>query len=82
MTWFSGIVVFLLTWWTVLFAVLPFGLKRDEAGKPENFNIWRKILMTTIVTVLAWLIIYGLIKADIISFRDMARAMIEEDRKL
>jgi predicted secreted protein len=79
MGWVSGIVVYILTWWTVLFAVLPWGLKRDEMGRPENFNIWKKIIATSLVSVVIWVIIYGLIEADIISFRLMADAMVQED---
>lgn len=82
MGWISGIVVYLLIWWTSLFAVLPFGLKRDETGKPENLRIGRKVLVTSLVSLVIWLIVYFLIRADIISFRDMARTMIEEDRTL
>lgn len=65
-----------------MFAVLPFGLKRDETGKPENLRIGRKVLVTSLVSLVIWLIVYFLIRADIISFRDMARTMIEEDRTL
>lgn len=79
MGWVSGIVVYLLTWWVVIFAVLPIGLKRDETGKPENPRLGRKLLTTTLISAVIWLIIYGLIEADIISFREIARTMIEED---
>ena len=27
MTWFSGIVVFVIVWWVVFFAVLPVGIR-------------------------------------------------------
>jgi predicted secreted protein len=79
MGWVSGIVVFLLTWWVVLFMVLPWGLERDETGKPKNPWVVQKLLATTVVSAIFWLILYGLIEADIISFRDMAGAMINED---
>jgi predicted secreted protein len=79
MGWISGIVVFLLTWWVVLFMVLPWGLRRDEMGKPENPRILQKLILTTAVSAVFWLILYGLIEADIISFRDIAAAMMKED---
>ncbi len=75
----TGIIVFLLVWWTAIFTVLPFGLKRDETGKPDDPRLWRKVLMTTVLSALIWLGVYGLIAADIISFREMANAMITED---
>ncbi len=75
----SGIVVFLMIWWTAIFTVLPFGLKRDETGKPDDPRLWHKVLMTTFVSALLWLGMYGLIASDIISFRDMARTMRAQD---
>ena len=30
MTWFSAVAVFFIVWWTVLFAMLPFGLKTQD----------------------------------------------------
>lgn len=79
MGWVSGIVVFIITWWTALFAVLPWGLKRDERGIPFHINIRRKALITTMVSVIIWLAIYVLMKADIISFRHMADLMMRKD---
>lgn len=81
---FTGIFVFLLIWWTALFAVLPFGLKAQGvhltgAGAPENPKIKQKFLMTTLVSVIIWLIIYALIAADIIDFHDLAKTMHEKD---
>lgn len=79
MGWVSGIVVFLLTWWTMLFTVLPFSLKRDETGKPDDPKLGQKFLITTFVAGVVWLGIYLLISSDIISFHDMAAQMAKED---
>jgi len=76
----TGIIVFLLIWWTSLFAVLPFGHKRTEDGTPVQANIKKKFLWTTIVSIVLWGMIFALIEVDIISFRDLADVMIEEDR--
>lgn len=78
----SGIVVYLLTWWIVIFAVLPWGIRRDITGKPENPRLGRKLLITSVIAGILWLIVYGLIAADIISFREMAEAMMKEDENL
>ena len=81
MGWFTGTVVFLIIWWTLLFAVLPFGHKRDQDGTPiEGTNIKKKFVWTTLVSVIVWVIIYLIIDAEIISFQDMAQEMFEEDR--
>ncbi len=77
MSSFTGVVLYLLIWWTVLFAVLPFGTRPvAEAdrltgwrGAPERPLMWRKVLATTIVAAVLWGIIYGLITSDWLSFR-------------
>ena len=40
MTWFTGIVVYLLVWWMVLFAILPIGTRPDVDGDPAAGG-WR-----------------------------------------
>ena len=30
MSWATGLMVYLVIWWTVLFAVLPLGVRRDR----------------------------------------------------
>ena len=75
----TGIIVFLLVWWTGLFAVLPFGHRRDEDGTPVQANMKKKLLINTGLAVVIWLIVFALIEADIISFREMANEMIKED---
>jgi predicted secreted protein len=79
MGWVSGIVVFLLVWWTMLFTVLPFALKRDETGKPDDPKIKKKFAITTLIAAGIWCVIYALVSADIISFHDMASEMIKKD---
>ena len=78
----SGIVVYLITWWVILFMVLPLGVRTPdvpEAGHapsaPARPRIRRKLLLTTIIAAVVWVIIYAVIDAELISFRDMARDM-------
>lgn len=80
MGWVAGIVVFLITWWVLLFTVLPFGHERDEDGTPKLANLKKKFIWTTIITIVVWIVIYLVIDADLISFQDMAQEMFEEDR--
>lgn len=86
MGWVSGIVVFLITWWTVLFAVLPWGNCPDEVPQTGNVHsapsfpkLWKKFLVTTIISCLIWAVVYGLIAANVISFHDMAAQMAAQD---
>lgn len=75
----SGIVLFVIVWWTVLFAVLPLGVRVPDkplpghaTSAPENPQLLRKALITTAVTIVIWLIIFAVVEADLISFRDSA----------
>jgi predicted secreted protein len=75
--WFTGIVVFVIIWWTALFAVLPIGTRpvqrADEIsgwrGAPERPRLMRVVIVTTIVASLLWIGAYMLIRSDYVSFR-------------
>lgn len=74
--------VFVLIWWMVMFCVLPINIQsenkpRDGAmpGAPLNPDLKRKAIWTTGISVVIWLCIYGLIKAELVSFRDIASRM-------
>jgi predicted secreted protein len=77
MGWFTAVVVYVLIWWTVLFAVLPIGTRPvaepDSAtgwrGAPEAPQLRRKLLMTTLVSLAIWAVVAGLIESDWLSFR-------------
>jgi predicted secreted protein len=77
MNWFIGVVLYVLIWWTALFAVLPFGThpvaEPDAAtgwrGAPARPRILLKIGATTLVAAAIWGVCYALIVTDWISFR-------------
>ena len=76
MGWATGIMVFFVIWWTILFCILPLGVRRlenpgagEERGAPERPELMRKAVITTIVTAVLWLAFYGLYQADVFSFR-------------
>jgi predicted secreted protein len=75
----TGIMVYLVIWWTILFAVLPLGVSRvkdpgkgQDRGAPERPEILRKAIITTIVAAVLWIGFYVLHQADIFNFRDWA----------
>jgi predicted secreted protein len=84
MTWFTGIVVYLLVWWTALFCVLPIGTRPDPAGDPAAGG-WRgtpvaarlgaKLIGTTVLASLIWLGIWALVESEWLSFRSGILAM-------
>ena len=68
MTVATGVAIFFLIWWVTLFAVLPFGVHRqDEGGKvapgtdpgaPALPNLPRKLMWTTLVSVVVFAACY------------------------
>jgi predicted secreted protein len=77
MNWFTGFVLFVIIWWTALFAVLPIGTKpvphadakSGWRGAPEQPKILKKVIITTIVACILWTGSYLLIQSDYVSFR-------------
>ncbi|HUB15035.1 MAG TPA: DUF1467 family protein [Acetobacteraceae bacterium] len=77
MGWFTGLVVYLLIWWTVLFAVLPIGVHSTTnpdphtgwRGAPENPRMLTKIVITSVVAAILWVGVDLLISSDYMSFR-------------
>lgn len=77
MNWFTALVVYVLIWWTVLFAVLPIGTNAvadaDSAtgwrGAPEKPQLGRKVLFTTLISLAIWAVVCGLIVSNWLSFR-------------
>lgn len=77
MHWFTGFVVLVMIWWTVLFAVLPFGTQPvaepDEAtgwrGAPAQPRMRRKLLITTGISLVLWALAMVVIGSDALSFR-------------
>ena len=61
MNWFSQFAIFLLIWFVVLFAVLPWGVRQQnnpepghDPGAPVNPQISRKVMITTVISLLIW----------------------------
>ena len=76
MNWVEGIVAYVIIWWVVIFAVLPFGVrlapKGDPgyaAGAPANPRLVLKAAVTTAVATLIWLGLYAAVRNNLIDFR-------------
>ena len=73
---FTGVVLFTMIWWTVLFMVLPFGIRPVPEGEnptgwrgtPERPQILRKILITTAISAALWGVAFMVIQSDWLSF--------------
>ncbi|UCI10022.1 DUF1467 family protein [Mesorhizobium sp. B1-1-8] len=81
MNWVSLAALFFVTWWLVLFAVLPFSLRtQDEdedvtlgtvSSAPRGPHMLRAAIRTTIVTAVVIGIFYGLTKGLGFGFDDI-----------
>ena len=80
MTLIAGLVVFLITWWLVLFMVLPWGVKsHDEAGvalqpgqatgAPVRARILLKFAITTLITSVLFAVLWIVVDYGIVDFR-------------
>lgn len=76
MSWATGVMVYIVLWWTVLFAVLPLGIRRvekpgtgEEHGAPERPELLRKAIITSAVAAVFWVVFFALHQADVFSFR-------------
>ena len=87
MGWFTACVLYVLIWWTALFAVLPFWTRPVSdsdvedggwRGTPERPLLLRKLVATTIVATVIWLGGIALIESPYVSFRQMALRMPDD----
>lgn len=86
MTVFTGIVLYLMLFWLAIFAVLPFGQKKDEVvqegnvhSAPSNPHLKKKFMATAVIAAILWVFVYLGIYFDVIDFYDIARDMRTED---
>jgi predicted secreted protein len=75
MNWFTGTMVYLILWWLVFFAALPFGVhvpdKVEEGhatSAPARPRLWLKAGVTTVIAAVLWAGAYWLITSDFLSF--------------
>ena len=75
MTWTSSIVMFVIIWWMVFFAVLPWGIRRagdealgHDAGAPARPRLALKAAVTTGIAVLLFGVACWLVQSKYVSF--------------
>lgn len=75
----SAITVFVVLWWMVFFAVLPWGVQRDEApqtgndpGAPARPRLLRKALLSTAIAAMLFELVYAAVEGGVLpNLRDM-----------
>ena len=72
----SSIVVYILLWWWVFLMVLPFGSAPPEipekghaTSAPANPAMLKKIIATTIISAILFIIVKLAIESEIFAFR-------------
>jgi predicted secreted protein len=76
MGWIAGVFVYALIWFIVLFTMLPWGVKvpdNPEPGHapsaPINPHIGVKLIATSVVAAVIWVIVWYVMQSGWISFR-------------
>jgi predicted secreted protein len=70
-----------LIWWVIFFSVLPVGIQSKkekfiervdgiDPGAPNNPKIGKKFLITTIITSIIFIVIYYLVKFNLLNLRE------------
>lgn len=79
----TAFAIYIICWWTVLFAVLPLGMSRETHTPPTDGGQWgapadprlkRKFITTTWVSAVVWLLIMALIISGVVPLPDFSRA--------
>tara|TARA_B100001287_G_scaffold256190_1_gene240870 strand:- start:718 stop:969 length:252 start_codon:yes stop_codon:yes gene_type:complete len=75
----GSFVVFVILWWLILFMILPKDINSQkdmdnvvegaDPGAPTNPNIAKKLIVTTVITIILFAIIYFLNYFDILNIR-------------
>ena len=77
----GSIIVYVLIWWIIFFSVLPVGIQSNkepfkdkiegmDPGAPKNPKIAKKFLVTSIIATIIFVVIYYLVKIDLLNLRE------------
>ena len=78
MGWITGLAVYVIIWWLVIFMVLPWGVRRidpedlgtgEDPGAPEKPRMVMKVAITTVISGVIFGLVYLVIVSGVISFR-------------
>ena len=78
----TGIAIYFVLWWIVLFAVLPWGIRSQEEsgavvpgtdpGAPTLPMLWRKLVWTTVASGVIFALCAVLYRYDIVTLDKLA----------
>ncbi len=77
----SAIVLYAVTWFMVMFIVLPIRRRTQgdegeivpgtQAGAPVNFDVRKTMLIVSAIALIVWAIIFTVIVSGVISIREL-----------
>ena len=75
----GSIIIYVMIWWIVFFALLPIDVNREkkekikgiDPGAPENPKIIKKFAYSTLITSIIFIIIFMLVKYDYLNIRNL-----------
>ena len=75
----GSLIIYVLIWWVVFFALLPIDVNREkkqnirgiDPGAPENPKIIKKFAYSTLITSIIFIIIYLLVKYEYLNIRNL-----------
>ena len=75
----GSLIIYVLIWWIVFFALLPIDVNREkkqniigiDAGAPENPKIIKKFVYSTLITTIIFIIIFLLVKYEYFNLRNL-----------
>ena len=86
----TGVAIFFLIWWVVLFAVLPWGVRSQEErgdvspgtdpGAPAIPHLRRKLIWTTIVSVIVFAGCYAVYVTHLVSIEGLMAPFEQKNR--
>ncbi len=81
-----GAGLFITIWWTLIFAVLPFGIRSQaeqgevvagsEPGAPVTVRLLRVVAITTGLSIMVWLGVFGAIHFQLIDIDRWAKVLL------
>ncbi|MDG2416849.1 MAG: DUF1467 family protein [Pelagibacterales bacterium] len=70
----GSIILFLIIWWLILFILLPISIdtnasnateyEGNDRGAPNNPHLLKKFIITTIISVILWFVVFLLLNND------------------
>jgi predicted secreted protein len=83
MAWTTAVAIYFLIWWIALFAVLPFGVRSQhedgafdegtDPGAPVTARIWWKLLWTTLVASVIFVVLAAVYQYQLVTMDDLFR---------